>query len=825
MNRSVSFRMRFLTALSPVLAMLALAACGGGASTTENPPTTPPPAAGYTGPPPASQDVQAFKLNVWDNLQASNRCGQCHGTGGQVPSFVRSDDINLAYEAANSVVDLGNPSASTMVTKVGGGHNCWLAADSACADQLTVWIRNWAGQTMGGTRGAPLQPPPIKDVGASKSFPASSALFGSTVYPVLTQYCSRCHSSGATTPQSPFFAEANVDVAYAAVRAKINLDSPDQSRLVVRLRDEFHNCWTDCATAANVMLGAIQDFADGVPLTQVDPNLVTSKALTLYDGTVASGGNRFDNAAIALYEFKTGTGTVAYDTSGVEPSANLTMSGAVTWVGGWGIDLRGGKAQATTASSRKLHDLIKATGEYSIEAWVAPANVVQEQAYIVSYSGGTMARNFTLGQTMYNYDYFNRATTTDANGEPALSTPSADEVLQATLQHVVATYSPVDGRRIYVNGVLTTQADPVPAGLFTDWNDTFALVLGNEVSNDRTWQGVVRMVVIHNRALTQPQIQQNFEAGVGERFYLLFSVEHLINVPQSYVMFEGSQFDSYSYLFNKPTFISLDGSQDPDQVRIKGLRIGVNGTEAKVGQAYAPLDRTVTAAGYEPATGFSLAGIGTVVALDKGPSADEFFLTFEQIGDAQPPVRRTRADAAAAAAGCRPVVGDRPADIRGDLDLHVEHDGRADDERERGGHLHARARAIADRREHRGLPVLAPGRRRPARDRVLQRAGERRRPRASYFPGFNFGAPAATAFDTPAERAQITGPLVTRAVGTGLTTAAVSRGSHDRSGRADRQAHGLRRQLRRGSHGSRGQGSLFGGHRQRQHAAAMRVLH
>ena len=42
--------------------------------------------------------------------------------------------------------------------------------------------------------------------------------------------------------------------------------------------------------------------------------------------------------------------------------------------------------------------------------------------------------------------------------------------------------------------------------------------------------------------------------------------------------------------------------------------------------------------------------------------------------------------------------------------------------------------------------------------------------RAAYFPGFNFGAPAATAFDTPAERAQITGPLVTRAVGTGLTT-------------------------------------------------------
>jgi hypothetical protein len=61
------------------------------------------------------------------------------------------------------------------------------------------------------------------------------------------------------------------------VRAKINLDTPAQSRLVVRLRDEFHNCWTDCATAANVMQAAIQDFADGVPLTQIDPNLVVSK--------------------------------------------------------------------------------------------------------------------------------------------------------------------------------------------------------------------------------------------------------------------------------------------------------------------------------------------------------------------------------------------------------------------------------------------------------------------------------------------------------------------------------------------------------------------
>jgi len=770
MNRSASPRMRILPALAPVLLALAVAGCGGGASTTQNPPVGQPPPAVYNGPPPASQDVQAFKLNVWDNLQASNRCGQCHGTGGQVPNFVRSDDINLAYQQANGVVDLGNPSASMMVTKVGGGHNCWLAANSACADQLTVWIRNWAGQTLGGSRNIVLQPPPLRDVGASKSFPASSSLFGSTVYPLLMQYCARCHSSGATIPQSLFFAEGDVDVAYAAVRAKINLDTPADSRLVVRLREEFHNCWTDCGTAANAMQAAVQAFSNGVPLTQVDPTLVLSKALTLYDGTVASGGNRFDNALIALYEFKTGTGTVTYDTSGVEPALNLTLSGPVTWVGGWGIDLRGGKAQGTTAASRKLHDLIRATGEYSIEAWVAPANVVQEDAYIVSYSGGPTARNFTLAQTMYNYDYFNRSTTTNGNGAPALSTPAAAEVLQATLQHVVATYSAVNGRRIYVNGALVTGPDPVSAGLLTDWNDTFALVLGNEVSNDRTFQGVLRLVAIHNRVLSQAQIQQNFDAGVGERFYLLFSVAHLINVPQSYLLFEASQFDSYSYLFNKPAFISLDANQDPDQIAIRGVRIGVNGAEARVGQAYIPLSRTVTAAGYEPATGFPLSGIGTVVALDKGPAADEFFLTFEQIGGT------TRAYVEPTPDPLPPPPDSGPSS---EIGLRTFAEISASMSAMTGvPATNAAVLATYDRvREQ--LPTVEniEGFLSSHQIGVAQMAIEYCNElvddaglRAGFFPGFNFAQPAAAAFDTPAERAQITGPLIARAVGTGIAT-------------------------------------------------------
>ena len=578
--------------------------------------------------------MQAFKINVWDNLKATNRCGQCHVAGGQTPQFVRQDDVNLAYAAANTVVDLASPQDSLMVSKVGGGHNCWLASNDACAEILTTWIENWVGSVAGGG-GVVLEPPVLKDPGSSKSFPVGAegaALYVSTVYPIVEEYCQRCHAPAAANAQSPYFASEDSAEAYEAAKTKMNLDQPALSRLVVRLRNEFHNCWSDCASNANTMQAAIQAFADQVPLTQVDSSLVLSKALSLYDGTVASGGNRYNGNVIGMWEFKTGSGTVAYDTSGVEPAINLTLSGDVTWVGGWGINVRSGKAQGSTTTSKKLHDLIKATGEYTIEAWVAPGNVAQEESRIVSYSGGTTARNFMLGQTLYSYDFHNRSSNSDQNGEPKLTTSADDEDLQATLQHVVATYDPVNGRRIYVNGEFTDDLDPVAGGTLGDWDDTFAFVLGNEVSGDRQFQGVFRLVAIYNRAITPAQITQNFQAGVGEKFYLLFSVSHLVDMPQAYIMFEVSQFDSYGYLFDKPTFISLDPAATPGSIPVAGIRIGVNGAEAHVGQAYRTLDTVVNDSNYAPG-GQRLSNIGTVIALEKGPEADEFFLTFDVLGN------------------------------------------------------------------------------------------------------------------------------------------------------------------------------------------------
>jgi hypothetical protein len=651
-----------------VLALITtVAACtAGGPSTTPTQQTTPGnQTSNYTGPAAANADVQAFKVNLWENIRTSDKCGGCHHEGGQSPMFARSDDVNLAYQAANPLVNFSMPEQSTLVLKVSGGHNCWVADPKACGDTMLTWIKAWVG-TSGSSNGGGtvLNPPPSGTVGAQKQFPKDAftpagTSFSETVYPLLGKFCSGCHTASSGSPQTPYFAtggtpgvdpisgtpKASMDdiaTAYAAAQAKINLNTPETSRFYVRLHDEHHNCWTtsagpaDCAGSAQAMLDAIKKYADSITATPVDTSQVLSKALKLKDGTVSSGGNRVETAIIAKYEFKTGSGTTAYDTSGVSPAADLLFTGDVSWVGGWGININaGGKAQASTASSSKIASMITSTGEFSVEAWVAPANVAQTKAWIVSYSGSDTTRNVTLSQNALQYQGATRSDKTGANGvgnSKATLTDGTKFPAQAALTHVVLTYDPVNGQKIYLNGVDTGAVDPAKGGSLASWDNTFALVLGAETTGKEQWLGVVKFAAIHNRALTAAQVMQNFNAGVGEKYFMLFDVTDLTGVPQSYIEVTGSVLDSYGYQFSSPTFVSLNPNAAPSNIPIKGMRVGINGVELPTGQSYATINTTIGGSAYTAANGQLLSNVGAVVAADKGVDNDMFFLTFEQLG-------------------------------------------------------------------------------------------------------------------------------------------------------------------------------------------------
>jgi len=639
-----------------ILALLtAVAACSGGAGhgSSSNPGSGsgPPPGPGptgtsYNGPPAANADVMSFQTNLWSNVNGSDRCGGCHKAGGQEPLFARFDDVNLAYQAAGPLVNFTSAAQSELVLKVGGGHNCFLASAQDCANNMTTWIQNWIGSASGQAAGIALTAPPDQSVGGGKLFPADSGQFQALLWsPILRQFCGACHSPDSATPQTPYFASADPAQAYLAAQPKINLDTPDESRFVVRLRDQFHHCWAttaggapDCPGSAAAMLAAITSLANGIPVTNVDPTLVLSRALSLKQGTPASGASRYETNIIAKYEFKTGSGNTAYDTSAVAPAADLSLTAGIGWVGGWGVRIGAGdSAQASTSASQKLAQTIQATGEYSIEVWAAPANVMQTDAYIVTYSGDNTNRNMTLGQHAMQYEARTRSSQSDNNGAPPLLTSATGMFAQAALQHIVLTFDATNGQQIYVNGQYTGDADPSKGATLGKWDSTYALVLGNETTGQRQWQGVLKFAAIYSHALTPAQVQQNFAAGVGERYYLLFNVSSLTGVLQSFIMMEGSQYDSYSYLLRKPRFISLDPNAVVANIPISGIRLGVNGTIASVGQSFATVTGTIGAPDYTFAGAQLLSNVGAVIAADKGVDGDVLFLSFDRLGSSSHP--------------------------------------------------------------------------------------------------------------------------------------------------------------------------------------------
>ena len=786
---------------------LFVAACGGGAETTENLAGTGTGTGGgtsvvkppYTGPAPRDADVQNFRLEFWENARGTDRCGSCHTPdGGQAPYFVRWDDVNMAYDEAVLKIDRDQPSLSEFVTKVSSppiGHNCWVDTPNTCGAIMTTWIENWIGFASEGGRQIQLTAPPDVSPGASKNFPTDTALFEQHLWrnDRLLQYCSGCHSSESPTPQQPYFADPDVTVAYEAVKPKIDLATPGNSRLVIRVRDEFHNCWNnDCVTSGQQMLSWVTDYANGIQETAVNPDLLTSQQTRLIDGTVASGGNRYENDQIALWEFKEGVGSTARDTSGIDPAVDLDFFGDVQWYGGWGITIGNGaagpgKAQASTVASRKVFDILGESGEFSIEAWVIPANVTQEMARIVSYSQGQDSRNFTLQQTLYNYDFLLRTNAEDANGnpvtslngDPQLSTPDAQEVLQATLQHVVATYDPANGRRIYVNGVLSTQTDPVPGGTFSSWQNNMAFILGNEASSDGLWEGTVRMAAIHRRALSDEQITQNFDAGVGERFYLLFDISQRIGVtPQTaYILFEAQQFDTHAYLFDKPHFTTLDGSA-PQPVELEGMRIAMNGREAPVGQSYSNLDQTLDLANATlDELGQSLSPLGAVLPLELGPDTDQFFLTFDNINgtlfDRQQDPMLIEADYIAAAQELRSDIGVRTFDEIDATYATITSVDRANYQR---GGVFLVDETYQELRQ--SLPSIEDvvgilSSHQVAIAQLAIQYCDAAVESNSMWPGFNFDAPAATAFSV-GNRDNFVMPLIERAVGHSPNTAAIA---------------------------------------------------
>jgi hypothetical protein len=235
-------------------------------------------------------------------------------------------------------------------------------------------------------------------------------------------------------------------------------------------------------------------------------------------------------------------------------------------------------------------------------------------------------------------------------------------------------------------------------------------------------------------------------------------------------MFEVSQYDSYSYLFTKPTFISQDTNARPGSIPIQGVRIGLNGAELPVGQAYRTLNTTISDSNYTSGLGQPLSTIGTVVGLQKGPASDLFFLCFDRLGSRTQVCSRDATPVAPAPVdqAAQPDIGIKTFDeINASMALVT---GISTSNPSVTNTFNTVKQAMPTSEAIEGFSSSQQSAVTQLAVAYCNALANDTTRRASFFPGFNFGASASTAFDNQTKRDQIIGPLFNRAIGSNLTT-------------------------------------------------------
>ncbi len=108
---------------------------------------------------------------------------------------------------------------------------------------------------------------------------ASLEAFKTTLYPLLQANCSGCHNTQNTSgsgAQAPIHSDTDVNLAHEYALTRMNFKSPADSKFVVRMAVNRHNCFgKSCKDAASQMLAAVTAWADAVaPNLQPTPYLV-----------------------------------------------------------------------------------------------------------------------------------------------------------------------------------------------------------------------------------------------------------------------------------------------------------------------------------------------------------------------------------------------------------------------------------------------------------------------------------------------------------------------------------------------------------------------
>jgi len=219
---------------------------------------------------------------------------------------------------------------------------------------------------------------------------------------------------------------------------------------------------------------------------------------------------RVDNGLLAFYDFNTIEGPIVKDRSGLKPSLDLHIraQGNTRRTNG-SLEIIKGTVITSERPPLRMLNALKQSNEITVEVWFKPGNLKQDgPARLVTISKNISERNFTIGQKAASLQSRLRTTRTSKNGMPAIDTTP---ILSEKLTHTVYVRDSSGNASLYVNGKKVK--GQMTAGAMSNWDSSYRLALGNELSGERPWLGTLYLVAIYNRDLSAKEVALHFKSG------------------------------------------------------------------------------------------------------------------------------------------------------------------------------------------------------------------------------------------------------------------------------------------------------------------------
>jgi hypothetical protein len=225
---------------------------------------------------------------------------------------------------------------------------------------------------------------------------------------------------------------------------------------------------------------------------------------------------RDDSRTLVLYRFTEGKGAIVEDHGKLGPPLNLHIPAprVVRWLPGQGLELLEPTMPVSRETAAKLMAL---NGAGTFECWISATTLYPQtgwQGCLFAWDamdGAAVRRNFAVGFHSWSLLLASGPGSLIQVGSPnSLRVPG----LRMGLRHIVITWDGAN-TRIYMNGTrLLEQAYNWRAD---QWSKDALLYLGNQLGDSRTYLGTYYLLALHDRALTEEQVQRHYQAGPAGR--------------------------------------------------------------------------------------------------------------------------------------------------------------------------------------------------------------------------------------------------------------------------------------------------------------------